>query len=89
MIILTTEEYAIAKANGINKSTACSRVRNLKWSVEKAITKKVEKKVTFTEEELALLKKNKISVNAARYRVKAKWDRERIFTEEVRYQILH
>lgn len=88
--ILTTEEYEIAKSNGINKVTACSRVRNLGWTVEEAITKKVEKVISFTDEEMALMKKNKIAIGTVRSRIRQlKWDRERALTEEVRYQILH
>ena len=87
--ILTTEQYLTAAQNGINKVTACSRVRNLGWSIERAITTPVIKKVSFTDEELLLLKKNKITMAAARYRINAGWARERVFTQEVRYQIVH
>lgn len=87
--ILTPEEYGIAKKNGINRNTAVSRVRNLKWSVERAITEKVTKKVVnFTEEELAIMKEHGISEKLARLRLTSKdykeWTRERAMTQAPR-----
>lgn len=88
--ILTKEEYAIAKENGINRQTACSRVRDLKWDVQTAITKKPEKPVFFTDEELAIMKKNKLSVRLVRARLKYyNFTRERAISEPVPYRILH
>ncbi|MCK1996819.1 hypothetical protein MPH47_06185 [Psychrobacillus psychrodurans] len=88
--ILTKEQYETAKKNGINRATTCSRVRDLKWSVEDAITKPVKKKVVFTDEELAIMKKNKLRKSTVDCRIRTlKWDRERALTEPVPYRILH
>lgn len=87
--ILSTEQYEIAKKNGINRNTAVSRVRNLDWSIERAITEKVEKKVVdFTDEELAIMKENGISEKLGRLRLTGKdykdWTRDRVITQRPR-----
>lgn len=87
--ILTKEEYAIAKSNGINRQTACSRRRDLKWSVEDAITKPVDKTNYFTKEEVELMKRNRLKKSTVNWRLQNGWERERALTEEVRYIVLH
>lgn len=89
--ILTKEQYETAKANGINRQTACSRVRDYGWEIERAISEAPRRKaVLFTEEELKIMKKNKLKERVVERRIRLHgWDRERALTQEVRYQILH
>lgn len=87
--ILSKEEYEIAEKNGINRNTAVSRVRNLKWSVERAITDKVVKRTPdFTEEELAIMKEHGVPEKIAKRRLtnkdRDKWTRERAITQAPR-----
>lgn len=41
---LTNEHFEIAKKNGISKNTVKHRVSHLGWDIEKAITRKAEKR---------------------------------------------
>ena len=64
MKYITDENYATAKKNGISRHTAYARVYVLNWTVEKAITKKIEarkcKKDFLTDKVKRELKKNGI-----------------------------
>lgn len=88
---MTKEQYEIAKRNGIKRSTACSRVRDYGWSIERAISEKARKgAVVFTEEELKIMKKNGLKKGTVKHRIeRSGWDRERALTEPVPYRILH
>lgn len=84
MIKITEEQYAIAATNGINKHTAYTRVTRLDWSVEKAITQPVTKKLFLTDEQFKIAASNGISRDCAYQRVKNyKWSIEDAITKPI------
>lgn len=76
---ITDEQYEIAEKNGIKRGTVHNRVTVLNWTVEDAISKPPTKGMTFTDEELRLMKKHKLSYLTVRRRLKAGWSRESAF----------
>ncbi|MBP1907795.1 hypothetical protein J2Z32_004484 [Paenibacillus turicensis] len=78
-MVISKEQYAIARSNGISNDTTYNRVYNCGWDVEKAITKPVRKKVDVDYPEG--LEKNGISKSAYYARIKKGWEPERAATE--------
>ena len=76
---ITDEQYEIAEKNGIRKGTVHNRVTVLNWTVEDAISKPPAKGMTFTDEELKLMEKYKLSYLTVCRRLKAGWSREAAF----------
>lgn len=76
---ITDEQYEIAKKNGIKRGTVHNRVAVLNWTVEDAISKTPIKGMAFTDAELKLMKKHKLSYFAVYRRLKAGWSREAAF----------
>jgi len=76
---ITDELYEIAEKNGIRRGAVHNRVTVLNWTVEDAINKPPTKGTTFTDEELKLMKKHKLSYLTVRRRLKAGWSRESAF----------
>lgn len=89
--ILTKEQYERAKANGINRQTACSRVRDYGWDIERALTEPSRSwGVAFTNDELAIMRKNRLKKGTVKDRInRYGWDRERALTQPTPYRILH
>lgn len=82
---LTTEDYQIAKSNGISANNASNRFYDLFWSKERAITEPVKKRV-WKDERAPYRKRaveNGISKNTFNQRVHLGWDYERACTEPV------
>lgn len=90
--IMTKEQYEEAKRNGINRQTACSRVRDYGWTIERAISEPPRRKVKmeFTTEERKLMRKHQLKEETVYLRIKRYgWDRERALTQPTPYRILH
>ena len=78
---ITPEDYKIAEENGISKDTLLSRVRELGWDIDKAITKPVRAKRKFTEEEIKAMEENGIDRNVAAGRRYWGWTLEEAITK--------
>lgn len=78
-MVISKEQYAIARANGISKDTAYNRVYLYGWDVEDAITKPVKKRnfIDYPEG----LEERGISKTTYYERIKRGWEPERAATE--------
>lgn len=78
-MLISKEQYAIARENGISCDTAYNRVYLYDWEVERAITEPVKKRVFMDYPEG--LEKNGISKTTYYARIKKGWEPERAATE--------
>jgi IMP cyclohydrolase len=60
----------IARSNGITAAAFYSRVKHLKWSIERAMTEKTDQEEILTEEEKQIAVSNGITVHQAKGRVR-------------------
>ena len=83
MKYITPEEYEIAAGNGISEKTVNARVRRSGWSVKRAITEPVRKRMKHGEW-VKLAKKNNISPSTYSTRIHhLKWTPEEAATTPV------
>ena len=73
---ITPEDFEKAKENGIPKDTVLTRVRQLGWDVDKAITKPPRKIRKFTKEEIKIMEENGIDRNTVSCRLNYGWTLE-------------
>lgn len=79
MNFITEEQYKIAEKNNINRNVAFKRVYYLNWSIEKAITTPIRRKIT--TQQLIIAKKNGITAKCVSVRVNIHgWDIEKAIT---------
>ena len=78
---ITPDEYDIAEANGVKKSTLDQRVRDLAWNKKKAIETPPRSQKSI-KQWVELARQNRISYQALQMRInKYKWKPERAATQ--------
>ncbi|MCM3783694.1 hypothetical protein M3231_11985 [Neobacillus mesonae] len=83
-VIITPEQYEIARKRGITKNLLEQRVRRLGWPIEKAIKKKPQKKIDYGNWP-KVAEENDITPTAFYNRVlKLNWSPEKAATVPVR-----
>lgn len=74
---ITPDDYRIGLRNGISEITVWKRVNYFGWDIDKAITTKVQKRISYTDKEKALMKKNGITQKLVTQRRQDGWSLER------------
>lgn len=77
-MLISKEQYAIARANGISSDTAYNRVYQYGWDIEKAITEPVKKRVFVDYPDD--LEKRGLTKSIYYSRISRGWDPERAAT---------
>ena len=71
---ITDGEYELAASNGINSRTLDSRIRDLGWSKQKALTTPVQKRSKYPTEILNLIDESGLDMPTFHARIRRGWD---------------